>query len=247
MSSGLSLVPLLNTFYLGKFPGCPDRSRNRSTGSQRPANQNSRHSIPPTLRDRHAGITGTYHPRRKILGDDRSRGRNRLLTNSHARTDKDLGADPRSILDQDGAISIRKHGITIIVIASAKKRSLRNAALCSDANRLKIQNKYLLANQTIVTNRKPPRKVNIHSRLDINTPSYLRPKDPGKTSPPRRRPGNGTQKKYAFYSVPNQLEPEGTASIEFLSRLVIMMMNSGWHGLLLLFRCRRIKLDRYIK
>jgi len=69
----------------------------------------------------------------------------------HAWCHKNLSPNPRTILDNNGAISIWEGDILIVVISRAKKRTLGYTTIRTNRNRLEIQNEHLFADPSVVT------------------------------------------------------------------------------------------------
>jgi hypothetical protein len=141
-----------------------------------------------------------------------------------------LGTDPGAVVDSYWTIPARKSRIAIVMIAYAKKHSLRDTAFLANGHRFEVQDEYFLPDQTMIADGEPPREVDIHSRLDINILPNFRTKYPGKPPSPSRWPGQGAEEEDALHAVPNKFEPKGAASIKFASWFIIMMMDSRWHG-----------------
>jgi len=75
-----------------------------------------------------------------------------------------------------------------VVISGAEKYPLRNTTMGADGNRLKIQNEYFLAHPGIIPDSKLPRKMDVHSRLDIDLLANLCAKNSQQRRFESRRP-----------------------------------------------------------
>ena len=160
------------------------------------------------------GIAGADDARGQIAGDHRTDGDNSFRTNRHTRGHKNLGSDPGSVLDCDRTIAIRHFRLPEVMVPGANKRALRNAAVCSNHDWFKVEEKHLFPDPGMVANLQLPRKMDVHARLDIDLPA-----DPGAEKPQQRAfersgPRQRRQEKEAFQQIPRRLNQPGAAAAQ---------------------------------
>jgi hypothetical protein len=99
-------------------------------------------------------------------------------------------------------IAVRHPGTTEVVIASANKRTLRDATVSAYMDRFKVKKESLLANPGIIADPKLPRKVYVDARLNADSSANFSAKQAQECAPQGRRPRQWGKKKEAFDQVP---------------------------------------------